>query len=209
MKIRTFLYRYLFPICLLLTPFSFNCHAEDTTGAEAVVAKLHDALLTAMKMGDQQDFTGRYNMLEPVINDNFDTPLIAKVVTSRYWDKLTDTQQNDFINQFRKLSVSTYASRFNSYAGEQFHTLSTETLKKGRVLVKTEIISPDESPVRLDYLMHNVEGRWYIISVIADGVNDLSLKRTEYASVIKESGFDTLVAKINEKIQNMEKPTTN
>jgi phospholipid transport system substrate-binding protein len=50
-------------------------------------------------------------------------------------------------------------------------------------------------------------GEWYIITVIADGVNDLSLKRGEYADVIRKKGFDGLVADIKSKISNMEKGT--
>ncbi len=47
-------------------------------------------------------------------------------------------------------------------------------------------------------------GRWSIMSVIADGVNDLSLKRTEYKAIIKEKGFDGLVNDIENKIKNHE-----
>ena len=200
---------YIYPLFLLAISFSPDCRADETAGAVVVVETLHETLLNVMKNADKQDFNDRYTVLEPVITGNFDIPLIAKVVISRHWEQLDDRQKTDFISQFNKLSISTYASRFNSYAGESFHTLATEILKKGRVLVKTEIASPDDEPVRLDYLMHNTGERWYIISVTADGINDLSLKRAEYASVIKENGFDALVAKINEKIQTMEKPPTN
>ena len=48
------------------------------------------------------------------------------------------------------------------------------------------------------------EGQWMIISVIANGVNDLSLKRAEYATVIKDKGFQGLVADVTDKITNME-----
>ena len=162
-----------------------------------------------MKNAGEQDFQDRYNVLAPVVTESFDTPLIAKVATSRYWKKLSDEKKSDFIRQFNKLSISTYASRFDSFSGESFNTLSTDTLKKGRLLIKTEISSPGDDPVRLDYLMHNKDGRWYIISVIADGVNDLALKRAEYASVIKKNGFDALISKINDKIRNLEKPADN
>ncbi len=33
-------------------------------------------------------------------------------------------------------------------------------------------------------------GKWKIISVIANGINDLSLKRADYSAIIKERGFD-------------------
>jgi phospholipid transport system substrate-binding protein len=197
-------------VALILTlTVSSNCRADETTDAVAVVEKLHETLLNVMKNADKQGFQDRYDILAPVISESFDTALIAKTVIGRYWKQLSEQQQSDFINQFNILSISTYASRFDSFSGDTFNSLSTETTKKGRIIVKTEISSPDDEPVRLDYLMHNRDGKSYIISVIADGINDLSLKRSEYASVIKKNGFDALVSKINDKIQNMQKPSHN
>ncbi|MDH3928703.1 MAG: ABC transporter substrate-binding protein, partial [Deltaproteobacteria bacterium] len=40
---------------------------------------------------------------------------------------------------------------------------------------------------------------------IAEGVSDLSLKRADYTSYLKKNGFDALLKKLNEKIQNYAK----
>lgn len=41
---------------------------------------------------------------------------------------------------------------------------------------------------------------WRIINIIANGVSDLALKRSEYTTILQREGFDSLVAKINERI---------
>jgi phospholipid transport system substrate-binding protein len=175
-------------------------------GPGRVVEALHSALLEAMQHSSELGYEGRYRRIEPVITANFDTPLIVKVILSRYWDELTPEQQQEFVELFRRLSVATYASRFNDYDGEVFVEVGREDLKSERVLVKTEMRRPSGKPVRLDYLMHrNGNGDWLIISVIANGVNDLSLKRAEYAAVIREKGYDGLVADIRRKIADMER----
>ena len=81
-------------------------------------------------------------------------------------------------------------------------------MKKGRILVKTELISPGDESVNLDYIMQINNGQWYIISVIANGVNDLSLKRAEYGNVIKDKGFSGLVSDIEDKIKMYENGNT-
>jgi phospholipid transport system substrate-binding protein len=209
MTSRTFSFRYFCLALILTLTVSSNCRADETTDAVAVVENLHITLLNVMKNADKQGFQDRYDTLAPVISESFDTALIAKTVIGRHWKQLSEQQQSDFIKQFNILSISTYASRFDGFSGEIFNTLSTETTKRGRIIVKTEISSPDDEPVRLDYLMNNRGGKSFIISVIANGINDLSLKRSEYASIIKESGFDVLVSKINEKIQNMQNSSHN
>ena len=155
-----------------------------------------------MKNAPDLGYQGRYDQLKPVIETVFDTPLIVRVVLSRYWKELSEQQQTDFINLFNRLSISTYASRFDSYTDEVFETKSVQQLKKGRLLVQTELARSNDKPVSLDYLLHKKDDRWYIISVIADGVNDLALKRAEYATIIKDGGFNKLVNDIEEKIIN-------
>jgi phospholipid transport system substrate-binding protein len=173
--------------------------------ASAVIDGLHAMLMTVMQSADELGYEGRYKRLEPVILEGFDTPLIVKVILSGFWIQLSEEQKKDFVELFSRLSVATYASRFDGYSGETFVNLSLEHLKKDRLLIRTELQRPGKRPIRLDYLMHQVEdGRWLIISVIANGVNDLSLKRAEYAVVLKSKGYEGLVQDIEAKIKGME-----
>lgn len=183
--------------------------AEENFGpAIAVVEKLHETLLNNMQNSASLGYNGRYEVLSPVIKSSFDTPLIAKVVLGRNWKGLDTKQQSDFVELFNRLSVSTYASRFDNFSGESFKTIKVDNMKKGRILVKTELVRPDDEPVNLDYIMQLNNGQWYIISVIADGVNDLSLKRAEYSNVIKDKGFNSLVSDIEDKIKMYENGNT-
>ena len=194
-------------IILGLFVMSANLYAQPTASeneAIGVVEKLHSTLLETMKNAGKLGFKGRYDIIAPVVESCFDTPLIAQVVLSRYWNELTPAQQGQFVALFNRLSASTYASRFDSYSDEAFTTQGVEELKKGRLLVKTELTRKNETPVKLEYLVQQKAGKWYIISVIADGVNDLALKRAEYATIINDKGFDNLVGEIEKKIHDLE-----
>lgn len=198
----------LFVSVMLITSSQYVISEESVkTSHEAaiqIVNTLHENLLVVMQAADALSFTERYSKLEPIITKSFDTPTIAKVILSRYWKDLSNQQQGDFINLFNRQTVATYASRFDSYDDDVFKTKTIEELKKGRILVRTEIQRTAGKPINLDYLMHKNNGNWYIISVIADGVNDLSLKRAEYSTVIKENGYESLVTNIEKKVNEME-----
>lgn len=173
--------------------------------ARQIVEELHAKLIDVMQHAAELGYEGRYRELEPLILSRFDTPLIVQVILSRYWNDLSEQQRADFISLFNRLSIGTYASRFNSYTGEQFVEQTPEELKKGRLLIRTELQRPGKKPVQLDYLMQQREdGSWYIISVIANGVNDLSLKRAEYAAVIKDDGYNGLVQQIEQKVAELD-----
>lgn len=200
-------------LSITLLTFSQLALAEDLTEeiteasyetAIKVVERLHTNLLKMMQATDTLTFVERYSTLEPVITESFDTPVIAKVILSRYWKDLTDQQKEDFIYLINQLTIATYVSRFNSFDGEVFITKTVKQLRKGRILVRSEIQSQNGDSVNLDYLMHKNNANWNIISVIADGVNDLSLKRVEYSTFIKKNGYENLVTNIGKKIAEME-----
>jgi len=170
------------------------------------VDTLHQALLEGMKNAQKLGFQGRYQHLEPVVRGNFDFPRIASIVVGRDWLTLDKPHQQEFLRVFSRLSIDTYADRFDAYAGEQFQYASTRDVKHGRKLVRTKLVKSNGEAVQLDYLLQQKDGKWLILNVVADGVSDLSLKRAEYTHIIKDKGFDTLLDKLREKLTLLEQP---
>ena len=211
--LRRLLYALLLLVLSIPVQLSAPAYAGETdgvgeTGAPGrTVDKFHKKLLSVMQRSGELGYQGRYRELEPFINGCFDIPLITDIILGRYRDQLDEAQKAEFNSLFSRFSTAVYASRFDGYGGEEFVEISREPMKRGRVLIKTELRRPDGDPVSLDYLLHEKQGKWYIISVSADGVNDLSLKRAEYAAVIKEKGFNGLVKEILFKIAEMETDT--
>ena len=177
--------------------------AADT--AAQVVETLHAELLVVMKQAKRLGYAGRYQRLAPSVTASYDFPYISKVVVGRFWKDFTAEQKEQFIDIFGKLSISTYANRFDDYSGERFMTIAAEELKRGHRLVKTVLIKANGEEIELDYILHRNNEQWRIINVIAEGVSDLSLKRADYTSYLKKHGFDALLEKLNEKIQNQTK----
>jgi len=187
----------------IITVFTFlmapaAASARDT--ATQVVEDLHAALLKVMKNAEELGYHGRYQKLAPVIAASYDFPFIARVVVGRHWRKFTPEQKKQFVLTFTKLSIATYANRFDGYSGERFKTLSGEELKGDHFLVKTILIKANGEEVDLDYVLHQNNNAWRIINVIAQGVSDLSLKRADYTAYLKKKGFDALLQKLKEKI---------
>jgi phospholipid transport system substrate-binding protein len=118
----------------------------------------------------------------------------------RYWDSFNSDQRRRFVEAFSKLSIATYASNFDSYSGQRFVVASKQDLEGGNVLVRTKLIKADKEEVKLDYILRQVAHQWRIINVIADGVSDLALKRSDYTSFLKTHSVDAFIEKLNEKV---------
>ncbi len=179
--------------------------AGAADSATQVIENLHAELLFVMKQAKKLGYAGRYQRLAPTVTASYDFPYISKVVVGRYWRSFTAEQKAQFIRAFSKLSIATYANRFDGYSGERFKTISGEGLKRGHLLVNTVLIKANGEEIELDYILHQNNDQWRIINVIAEGVSDLSLKRADYTSYLKKNGFDALLKKLNEKIQNYAK----
>ncbi len=177
-----------------------SAEAIEEEAIQAPVNELHTTLISIMQAAEKQSFQERYDIMEKTVLKHFDSPLIAKVILGRYWKTLDQTSQTEFIDLFNQLTIATYVDRFDSYEGETFKNLAVEQMKENRFMVKTEFLPVDDEPISFNYIIQSNKDKWKIISVIADGINDLSLKRADYSAVIKDQGFDALITTLKEKI---------
>lgn len=174
----------------------------DELSARQVVDEFQNELLAVMKEGKTLGFKGRYDKLDVAVRKSHDLPKIARIVVGKQWEELSPEQQARLEKAFSQLSISAYAHNFKDYNGETFTFISEEETGRGGVVMHTNLHIPGEKDVKFDYMMKKKDDGWRIINIIADGVSDLALKRSEYTSVLSKDGFDTLIAKITEKIDN-------
>jgi phospholipid transport system substrate-binding protein len=188
-----------------LTFMTTGVQAADVADPAAQVAKLHDALLDIMKRSQELGYQGRFAAIEPVVNETFDFPAIGRIVMGKHWAGLAESEQKGFLETFARLSVATYASRFDGWDGESFRTVENEKQNENNALVKTELVKGNGETVSLNYqLRTDTDGKWRILNVVADGISDLSLKRAEYTSIMSSDGYAALMAKLNAKIAQYE-----
>ena len=194
----------VFIACLFATAAAF---AQDETGATAkqVVEKFQVELIAVMKNGKQLGYAGRYEKLYEPISNSHDLTKIARIVVGKEWEKLSETQQQKLTDIFIRLSVASYAHNFKDYSGESFVFDSEEETARGGVVIHSHLIIPNDKPVKFNYMLKEKGNSWRIINIIANGVSDLALKRSEYTSILQREGFDALISKINEKIDNYSK----
>ncbi len=181
-----------FLVFVLSSPLLSRGQVIDTDAAKAV-AEFHGVLLEVMKADSS---LVKEQLLEPRVKYFFDVATIARISLGRSWKKLGVEQQQQFVETLSELIVATYVDRFDRYDNQRFTIDDSETLKKG-MIIKTTIHRGDKELAKLNYYFR--DGR--VFNVVANGISDLSLRRAEYGSVIKEQGFEVLLQQINNKIQ--------
>jgi phospholipid transport system substrate-binding protein len=154
------------------------------------VEKLNTALIDAMKDAKRLGYQGRYKKLAPVIKEVF---------------QFEPSERQAFVAKLTDLSIATYASQFDAYDGQAFRYDSTEDTKPERALVRYTMLVPNGEPVRFEYIVNRTGTTWQIANIVVDGISDLALKKAQYTSIMDREGFDSLMAKLSQKISDYAK----
>jgi len=188
---------------LIFSAAVLRAEGEPKETATAVVNRVQAALIDVMKNAEKLGINGRIEKLDPMVRSTHKLATVARVALGKNWAQLTEAQRNAFVDKFSTLVIVTYASNFNGFSGESFTVTSEQPRERGQVLVRTNLTKSDGGKVELDYVLERVADSWQIINIIADGVSDLALKRQEYESVISKEGFDGLMKKLSQKIEDI------
>lgn len=195
----------LFLIILIGMPSTFaSAAATDSDAAAQIVANLQSGILRVdveftPKADDKSNFAARVVAVTPLIEATHDLAYMARMTIKSHWDRLDDQERQQFVRAFSELSVVTYAARFRDLANVKFRTVNMRPMPRGRAEIQTELIEETANVVALNYVLHNTADGWRIINVLADGVSELALKRTQYQKILQTQGFAALQRHIQQQ----------
>ena len=155
----------------------------------AVVERFHTELLSVMKNARTLGYRGRYRVLAPAIDGTFHLPAMTRLVAGRgKWKSFSDGQKQAFIDAFSRMTMATYAHRFDGYSGESFQTMEAVPVRSKTVLVKASVTKGDGEVIHLNYLLRRFGSGWRVIDVFLKGtISELATRRSEYSSVLRRS----------------------
>jgi phospholipid transport system substrate-binding protein len=170
----------------------------------AVIERLHAGLLEVMQDANELDYDGRYRRLEPVLQDSYDFPFMTRIAVGHAWGELDEAQRARLVELFAKMSIASYAARFDGYTGEQFEILGEEPAPRDTVLVETRLVRQRDEPVELNYVLKGSGDDWRIIDVLLESkFSELARQRSEFAAVLRGGGPTDLAATLERKIAEL------
>ncbi len=166
--------------------------AED--GASAVVRNFQNAMLRTMKQTGSDDVQGRYRLMLPVIGDSFHLPLMVRITTGPYWATIGKAQRQRLVKEFHRMSTSSLVTFLGTYEGERFEIVRERAGTRTTVMVDTRVLRPGRDSVEISYVVGHYGPRWRIVDVVvAGGISELAVRRSEYAGILKAGGADALI----------------
>ncbi|MFO1129395.1 MAG: ABC transporter substrate-binding protein [Rhodospirillales bacterium] len=180
-----------------------------------VIESLHALLLKTLQSG-KGSVQSRYDLLAPELGRIYDFRRMIEVATGSAWAGADEGQRDKLTAAFARLSTMIYADRFGGgFSGEKFEVTGERAGPRDTTLVDTLIhrgpntpIPPGETPtVAVTYVLAQSDGQWRIVDVLLDrSISELAVRRSEYATILRDGGVDRLIAVLTEKADNLAKP---
>lgn len=185
---------------LILSGCAANADSAATAEAAAVVTRLQAGLLRIDRELAGRPLAARVAALSPLLQDTHDFNYMGRLALGPQWQRLSAADQERYLSLFRQVAEHDYANRFRNSAGARFTVTQVAAVGANRVQVDTHLEAPAEAPVALRYLLHETPAGWRIVNILAEGVSDLALRRSQYQQILRSSGFDALVAHLQSRL---------
>ena len=174
----------------------------------SVIQTLYNTLLDVMKQGPQLGFQGRYQKLQPAIEQAFDVPTMCKIAIGPSWTSLPTDKKNALLVAFDKFLVSTYAARFKKFGGQSFQVGGAKPVQGDRMLVESKLVKSDGEPVELNYLLRKNSGGWQVIDIyLAGAISQMTQMRSDFTEPLRKGGADGLIQQLDGKSKALQSET--
>lgn len=192
--------------CIAVTCGGFTgvALAADADPAAAGVERFYAVLLETMKVAGKLPVKGRYDKLEPAVRAAFDLPTMTRIAVGPIWNSLPADQQKMLVEVFSRMTIATYASRFDGYSGERFEVDPAAVARGAQRIVRTRLVQPKDAPVVLDYLCRETPAGWRITDVYLNGtISELATRRSDFGSLLKPGDAGALIASLRQRNEKM------
>lgn len=180
---------------------------DEASIVTAPIRAFYDALLDAMRRAKALGVDGRYDALAPVIRATFDLAAMTRISVGPRWNSIPPEQQQALIDGFTRMTIATYASRFDGYSGERFEVdPAVETRKTGSV-VHTRLVQSNGEPIAINYLMRHSAAGWQVVDVYLTGViSELATRRSEFGAILDAGGPTKLIDTLKRQTDQLLRP---
>lgn len=193
--------RYLWSVLIIIALGASSAHAGEKE-AKAYVQGVSNKVLDIISTKKLAEGTKQARLIK-LFEQTVDTKWIGHFVLGRYYNAATATQKKKYDDIYHEFLIRSYVPRFKEYKGQKFEITETQSQGKGEYLVKTNILSAGEAPIRVDYRVREEGGTFHVVDIISEGVSLINTQRSEFGSVVSREGMDYLLDQLKQRLVTM------
>jgi phospholipid transport system substrate-binding protein len=185
--------------CGFISLAAVQGHAEVTP--QGLVQDSVAAILDLLR-DEAMDKDMRRGKIRETISQRFDFRAMSQRTLATNWRKASDEEKEQFVDLFSQLIENTYIGKIESYTDEKVEYPGEKV--KGRKAVVQTLIITSSADIPVDYKLYEKDGDWLVYDVIIEGVSLISNYRSSYQEIVKKEGFAGLLARMQDKIKELE-----
>lgn len=177
--------------------------AQQPLAPEALVRKMTDDVLEtvrndkALQAGDREKSLA---LAEQKILPHVDFREATRLAMGRGWASATPAQQERLVTEFRAMLVRIYSNAIDTYRGQTLRVFPVKMAPNDtEVTVRNQYLRPGRPPVPVEYAMRKTPEGWKIYDIVVENVSLVLTYRGEFDQVMRQSGIDGLIKRMNEK----------
>ncbi len=165
---------------------------------------LKKAVTSVLKILDsKKSRKEKRSAISEIYNANFDTEKLGSNTLKSDFKDLSDAQKSDFSDKFAKFVLEFYLDKLDKYDRNKIEFVG-EDIKGSRATVMT-LLEYQGKMAKVNYSMIQKGDRWLVYDFEVEGVRLSSTYRSQFAKVLKEKGFDGLMAELNKLLSKYKK----
>lgn len=176
--------------------------AQAIVPPQDVVRDTSERMIDALRQNRatlERDSSKIYDLVSQIVLPNFDFELMSRWVLGRGWQQASPDQRRQFTTEFRTLLVRTYAKALLEYSNETIQVLPQSSQTGDEAMIRTEVRPKTGQPIQINYSMHLGSGAWKVYDVIVDGISLVTNYRSTFATQIRNSGMDAVIADLRQR----------
>lgn len=182
-----------------------SAESAGITDTTRPIEELDATLLAVMKAGTQTNFSGRYQILAPVVDRIFDWNIVPQSSVGMRWSTMSPNEQTEFRDMLRRYTTTSYVANFDKYSGQRFQVSpAIRRLGNGDIIVRSQIVETSGSSTELDYVMRQTSAGWQAIDVLADGsISRIAVQRSDFRGLLVRGGVAALLTSLERKVTDL------
>jgi len=194
---------------LILVP---GVSAQAGVGPQAVIHQATDQLYAALQH-ECRSRTLRPKSLSLLVDEillpHTDFERMSRLVMGKYWKQSSDSQRQQFVQEFKELLIRTYATAIHRVLPEDISYLPERNPgAPDKTVVRTEVRPEGMAAMPVHYHMYRKNGRWLVYDVRIEGVSLVANYRSTFAAEIKARGVEGLIVTLKKKNEQQMAATT-
>jgi len=131
----------------------------------------------------------------------FDQEELSKWCLGRNWNKLSETQRNEFLPLFQQVLEKTYGDRILAYSDEKILFEREVPISKGRVEVQTRVVMKSKE-VPFNYrVFQEKNGNWKVYDVVVENVSLVMNYRSQFNEILAKNDAEELLNILRKKVK--------